>query len=222
LDARIIAALISAAAMIIVAVYEMRKSKKSNKTGRLDLEKWPLTNHPVFSGIELLCGRLDYKMNKKSTRKILARDVFCYYILTIKEVLYEFAEKAEELYEEGIDFSFHEMHMRHLNEIQKRFKNLDNFPAHLNEEDKKTVNMYLQKFNEKNEENIKSLINRSLTIAESHYFNDDKIRIAILFDAYLGILTHLLNVEKQTLQELDGELDGLIYKENNLKKQEEG
>jgi len=220
LDARIIAAIISAITLIIITIYEIKKKEKNDKeTVNIEDNILPLKKHPVFSRIDYLLGRIDYIAEESTVRKELSKDIIIYYLMTVKTGLHCFIKEIEELENSKEEtYSFHEIHMKYLNKMLKDFKNLDNYPLYLDNKNKKSVKIYIKKFNKINEKNIQYIIERSLNIADNVYFDNHKIKTAVLLDVYMSMLNNFLESELKTLYLLDGELDNKFYKDKKIEK----
>lgn len=185
-----------------------------NGINERDIEFYELTDHPLFDRIDYMMNQIDYSLEYEDTgRYLLITDVMEKFFSVVKKELYEFADQAEDYEREQIEFNIHDIHMKVLNKIVKEYTDVDSYNSGMKDESRKTLKLFLEKFQSWHEERINFICQRSVEISNSDFYKRDAVKISVLFDVYVGILASTLEDANKTLRDLNGELDGMFYKE---------
>lgn len=218
MDNRVLTGVIAGMFSIIIVVLKYYLSNSNNcceKCSNLDIK---LISHPLFSRIDFLLSQVDYSLEfPDSGRALIIHDVIEKYFLSVKDELCNFAEKIEELESEGKDYNVHDLHMIYFNRIQDSYTDISNYDRIADDkESRKTLKRFLNKFQVWYDRRAVVIIKRSAEISNSNFYAEDKVKVAALFDLYIGSLGDTLHDGRESLMELNGDLSGREYRNNSL------
>jgi hypothetical protein len=170
--------------------------------------------HPLFSRIEYIISQIDYSIEFDDVGKSrLISDVMEKNFKAIKCNLRDMAEEVEELERESEDYDMYNIHMKYLNRIINEYTDTDNYSEYgIDKQSRKTLEVFLNRFQLWQESRILLLIERASEINSSKFYKSDKVKVAALFDTYIGILAHTLQDGSKTLNSINGHLTGKVYR----------
>lgn len=218
---RVWAAVISGIFGVLYIWYQFYlKYEKEEDEGK----NFRLIKHPIFSRIDYIMSQIDYSLEFESVAKyMLVSDVMEMYFKIVKENLYKMAEEVDDLEGDLGGNSVYELHLKYLNNIIQEYTDIDTYKSHdIDKKSKETLELFINKFQLWHSKRIDFLIERSADISNSGFYKDDRVKVAALFDVYIGIMASTLQDGSKTLQRLNGDLDGRIYRGLKIGGEENG
>lgn len=217
---RVIVAIISMISGVLISYVKWYlNNKKSADEGYID---YKLVNHPLFSRIEYIISQIDYSIEFQDKGKyLLINDVMEKNFNAIKCNLLDMAEEVERKERESEDYNVYNLHMKYLNRIINEYTDIDNYRDNLDDESKETLAVFLNRFQLWQENRILLLIERTSEINSSKFYKSDKVKVAALFDTYIGVLSHTLQDGSSTLNSINGSLSGKYYRGEIIDREKE-
>ena len=215
LSEKVWVAVISGVFGLILVVVKWLLPYLSNSKSPISEDKidFKLIEHPIFSRIDFILSGIDYSLEFSDRgRYLLIRDVIEQYLTSIKSELFELAGDIDNKEINKESYNIHDYNMITLNKIINKYKDLNNY-ENLNLESKETLVIFINKFQQWHSERIGFLIERSAEISGSNFYKRDRVKVAVLFDLYTGVLTDTLHDAKNSLYSLNGELVGKQYRD---------
>lgn len=194
---------------IIVAIvtgwFSYKTAKKSK--GRISLKK-----HSFFTRIEILQGEVTRNFNLKNKGKeIVFKEVIVTQLSIFNEILKNFAQDIED----GKITDSSELYNRAIVDFENIYQNLHVFYENSNmysEEDKRVISIVMNKYEDWNEDIIGHCKENLLMICNSPFYSDVPTKGAVILDSYMSITVDTINYAEKTLNHINGDLRGLVFK----------
>jgi hypothetical protein len=215
----VLIAVIGAMASVLTAligkdILNRRKNKKS-----LEVVTPKLEHHPFRVRLHELITYLktSYYLPNKGRMK-LSRDHLIFKLETGSELLMDLATKTDMCHtsctSDGLGCNkLYNRNMDALDTIVLKY-NTFNMVHELTDEERITVDVYTRKFNEWHSGRIDQMRKVIQTTCSSDYYKGAgcKVRQAIILDNYITAYSDTIRDAEETMQKINGELTGKVYK----------
>lgn len=173
----------------------------------------PLTEHPFFERMKCLRNNIQFsfKLKNKGKEEVF-RDILTNKFNIFIERMWRTCEKLEKCGESIDDTAFYNLVMDSLREGVKEYTTYFKHSRVYTQDEIKCIELVMTKFNKWHFSRIDNCIKSIEMIASSKFYTDNHIRMASILDMLLGQFVDTLNDAELTLNELNGDLKGLIFK----------
>ena len=188
----------------------------SNKRTKAKSDEEPrMIDHSFFTSSESLKSRVLYSFSiENKGKQAITQDVLVKEISIFQDNYYELCEKLDGDQILG-DFNNEVINVfnKSISEFSSYYIESDNY----NPSEKQCLKIFLEKFNRWNSSRIDSCTDCMNLILSSKFYTTDKQRLAAVLDMLLGqLFIGTLNDSEKTLNQLNGDLKGLTFKNIEL------
>lgn len=176
----------------------------------------PLTEHPFFERMKCLRNNIlfSFKLANKGKEEIF-RDILTNKFNIFIEKMWRTCDEIEKSEGKLNDSAFYNLVMDRyreaVHECSVYYKGLD-----YSDDELKCISIVMKKFNKWNYARIDSTAKSIEMISNSNFYEDNRVRMASILDMMLGQFVDTLNDAERTLNELNGDLKGLKFKDIEL------
>jgi hypothetical protein len=197
--------------------------KESSESEEANEEKKPtvstpqqdtyLTDHPLFSRIQALKQHLNYsftlanKGKEEVFRDILNAKMDIWYDL-LKEICENIDDgkisDSTDLYNEHMKLFHNAIELHSVYYVNHRYT----------PDEQKALGIVMEKFNKWHYKRIENTPDMLANICNSVFYTDVRTKAAVILDTYLSEFISTIQDAQMTLNELNGDLKGLVFKGN--------
>lgn len=202
---------LAAALTFIAANYQNNKKQRESKIN--------LIYHPVFQRLQAMERAIGLEFTLKNKGKeIIFKDVLSKKIHIFHDNLYELATQTEECIKTCSTDLCNGVYNRNMQIFDESIIQYNNFFRNNNYtvEEQKCLEIVMTKFNKWHKDRVFITKENIELISCSQFYTDCRSKQAAIFDVYIGAFAETINDAEKTLNELNGDLKGLIYKNITL------
>lgn len=171
-----------------------------------------LKEHPFFERMKVLRSSVLFSFELKNKGKeAIFRDILVHKLDIFIEKMWQVCLKLDESDESMSDTAFYNYVTDNFREALKEFSKYYEAEGYT-EDEKVCIGIVLQKFNKWNNSRMQCIMNSIDLIASSQFFTTSTLKMASILDMMLGQFVDTINDAQLTLNELNGDLKGLTFK----------
>lgn len=190
--------------------------KSGQKKKKLDTTDISLETHPYFNRVECLKNEIlrTFTLPNKGKEEVFKEIIYrhmdiCHtkYMHLVREVT-----KNEGNYDNNV--SLYNLHIEALDQILSELHEFYKYDNRYTDNEKKVMDVVMQKYCRWSQDKIHTIQEQiMLTCNSPFYINSSPIiKTSILLDQYLSLAIDLINSATATLNKINGDLKGLIFK----------
>lgn len=174
--------------------------------------KVKLTSHNVFSRLDTLQGHVERTFTLKNKGKeIVFKDIIANQLSVFRDNLYELAESIDnndKIEKTELCNAYMETYKKILNSIHSYYLSDDRYSA----DEKLVLNIVMKKYERWNQEKVDFILEGMLSASSSSFYDTPQIRTSVVLDMYLAVAIDTINYAEKTLNNINGDLRGLVFK----------
>lgn len=186
-------------------IFDKRKSNAEESTPKL-------VNHPIFSRLDMVKNHIamSFELQNKGKQEVF-KDLLNSNIDIWSIVLKELAAELDILPSSIDSVELNTIIMKHFENGIREFNGYYKISRYTIDE-QKCLDIVMAKFNKWNYPRIQTTHDRLQSICTSPFYADSKVKSAVILDLYLSYFIDILNDAESTLNELNGDLRGLVFR----------
>lgn len=197
-----------AAAIMQFVLPRFSKSKKVEDTPKL-------IYHPLFTRMDTMIGYIEHGFTLENKGKEAAfKELLLAKFKIWRTHLYELAEEVDKcipLCENPACNKLYNMNMEYFNKAYADYSKF-HYNSNYTADEIKAMEIVISKFNKWHESRVTSVIASIEDVCSSVFYVDCKTRQSVIFDLYIGAFAETMNDASRTLNELNGDLNGLVIR----------
>lgn len=204
--------------IVTYLLYHRKKQKKKNIAEQLSANHIKLKHHPVFARLKAYQSyvKTGFYLENKGKQEVF-RNLLLNEIQNRYNLLYELAEEIEQCMTECKLDNIEEcnkLYNKNLMALRKGVELLNCYykTSDYTAEEQKVLETVLIKFNKWHEPRIKRMEETLPLICGSRFYSDCHTRQAVIFDMYLGTIADMLGDAEKTMNEINGDLKGMVFR----------
>lgn len=171
-----------------------------------------LINHPIFTRLDMVRNHIamSFELKNKGKQEIF-KDMLGNNIDIWSVILKELATELDNLPGSTDSVELNNVIMRHFENGIREF-NAYYRSSRYTIDEQKCLDIVMTKFNKWSYPRIQTTHDRLQSICTSPFYADGKVKSAVILDLYLSYFIDVLNDAEATLNELNGDLKGLVFR----------
>ncbi|MCR3758656.1 hypothetical protein KYB31_06560 [Clostridium felsineum] len=205
----ILTAIVTGTISIIAFYIKERIKKKQECVKAIDL---PLSEHPFFVRSDMIKSNIQttFTLTNKGKEAVF-KDIIYNLINVFQIELSEISKRIDK--NQLLDSTeLYNTHMEVLNKIIERHHNYYKDNSLYTKEEQNILDIVMRKFDLWNQYKINFLQEQIMSVCNSPFYKTEKIKAAVILDLYLGTSVDILNDAARTLNNINGDLRGFIFK----------
>lgn len=170
-----------------------------------------LTDHPFFTRIQALKQHLNYSFTLPNKGKEeVFRDILIAKMDIWSNLLMELCDNVDE----GKIEDSTELYNEHMKLFQAAIEQYASYyvTQRYTAEEQRVLSIVMEKFNKWHYKRIENTPQMLVSICNSVFYTDVKTKAAVILDTYLSEFINTIQDAQMTLNELNGDLKGLVFK----------
>lgn len=171
-----------------------------------------LVNHPIFARLDMVKNHISmsFELKNKGKQEVF-KDLLNSNIDIWSCVLKDLATELDILPSSIDSVELSAIIMKHFENGIREFNGYYRISRYTIDE-QKCLDIVMAKFNKWNYPRIQTTHDRLQSICTSPFYADSKIKSAVILDLYLSYFIDILDDAESTLNELNGDLKGLVFR----------
>ena len=174
-----------------------------------------LIYHPIFARLKALERALDLEFSLSNRGKeAVFRCILQHKISIFYDNLYELAKITEDCIGKCTSKACNEVYNRNMKIFEESVTQYNTF--FLNNdytiEEQRCLELVMTKFNRWFQPRLERIVDNIQLISDSQFYTDCRSRQGAIFDIYIGTFAETVTDAGKTLNEINGDLRGLIFK----------
>lgn len=177
---------------------------KNNKSQKLKY-------HPVFAKIEFNKDIVDNFEFRNKGKEIIFKDILEHHLNIYNDILSEFAKEIDKDY--NIDQN--ELANRAYNVVSDIREAVSGYyitDSSYNNKEKKALDIVIEKYNNWNFNRDKNMVEMISHVCGSSFYNTTYTKAVTILDLFLFSMAEMIEDANKTLNSLNGDLKGLVFK----------
>lgn len=171
-----------------------------------------LSEHPFFVRSEMLKRGIQTTFTLPNKGKEAVFKEIIYNLINILQtVLSEVSEKTDKCKIKDSTELYNE-HIEALNKIMENHHNYYKINSLYTNEEQTVLDIVMRKFDLWNQNRIEFLQEQIMSVCNSSFYKTEKVKAAVILDLYLGTSVNILDDAARTLNNINGELRGFIFR----------
>lgn len=196
----------------IITTYIKQKNTSKREDEQREAEKNLLINHYIFNKLTKLKNQVLQTFTLKNKGKeLIFKDILSNQIMIYIKELTELAKNIDNGHIKTSDHLLNSV-LKSNNNINDNLHNYYKNNSMYTEEEKKALDIVMSKYDNWEISYTENLLENIGTCCNSQFYNSIDIKASVIFDIYLTCAVELINSAQKTLNCLNGDLRGLVFK----------